>query len=60
VLSSSRVMGSRRILLETTANTNVVTQCHILEDLNPQQHCCGNLKNFTVPAYLKHFIGYEF
>jgi hypothetical protein len=44
----------------TTANTKLLTQCDNLEDLNPQQHCCGNLKYFTVPAYLKHFIGFEF
>jgi len=30
-----------------TLLTNHPTQCHISEDLNPQQQCCENLKSLN-------------
>jgi hypothetical protein len=32
---------------EMSETTNIVTLCHILEDLNPQDTHCGNLQTFV-------------
>jgi len=32
----------------TRGNTNPMTQCHIPEDLDTQQQCCGNLRSHVL------------
>jgi hypothetical protein len=55
VLDVSKALCS----IKVSGSAHPIAECHIPEDLNPQLHCCENLKSFTLQYVACIFIQIE-